>query len=114
MSSGFWIGLVLILIGIIVGLIKYFLTDSGKSFGTIIAGIGIPIIIGGIVDTVTSVDKAKPGYILENSNGKQIEVLTTKDNFIQFVQDGDTLVVNRNDWINYYSTNMRIVNIKNF
>lgn len=114
MSIGFWIGLVLILVGIIIGLIEYFTADNRTSISLITFFIGVPIIISGIVDTVVSVDKAKPGYILENSNGKQIEVLATKDNFIQFVQDSDTLIVTQHNWINKYCCDMEIVNIKNF
>lgn len=68
----------------------------------------------GLINITNSLGKAKPGYILENSKEKQIEVLNVRDNFIQFVEEDDTLVVNRNNWINNYSTGMRIVNIKNF
>lgn len=113
MSGVFWIGLVLIIIGLIVGIIEYFITKDAI-MGCIILIIAIPCFIIGCIDTSIALNKAKPGYILENSKEKQIEVLNTRDNFIQFVEEGDTLVVNRNNWINDYSIGMRIVNIKNF
>ena len=113
MSGIFWLGLVIIIIGIIICIIEYRMADC-IIVSAILMSIGaIFIVIGGIT-TASSLDKAKPGYILENSDGKQIEVLATKDNFIQFVQDNDTLVVTQSDWINNYCLNMRIVNIKNF
>lgn len=113
MSTIFWIGLIFIIIGLIAGTIEYFITkDVIIGFITLI--VAIPLFVVGCIDTSIALNKAKSGYILENSKEKQIEVLNVRDNFIQFVEEGDTLVVNRNDWINDYSIDMRIVNIKNF
>ena len=56
---------------------------------------------------------AKPGYIIYTKD-RQIEVLQRKENYIQFIDNEDTLVVSKSVWINEILKSPKVVNIKNF
>ena len=69
--------------------------------------------ISGTVETIKEVNMAKPGYIIYTKD-RQIEVLQRKENYIQFIDNEDTLVVSKSVWINEILKSPKVVNIKNF
>ena len=120
MSISFWIGLVILgftIVFCIGNLINSHkdndLLDSLIATMCIGSMFFIAFLSIGLIDTNIQMNKAKSGYILENDN-RRIEVIQRKKNFVQFVYNNDTLIVNRHDWINNYASRTKIVNITNF
>lgn len=70
--------------------------------------------ITGVVETIEETNMANSGYIINIDNKRNIEVIKRNGNYIQYVDDGDTLVVSKSVWINQVLQNPKIVNIKNF
>lgn len=70
--------------------------------------------ITGVVETIEETNMANSGYIINIDNKRNIEVIKRNGNYIQYVDDGDTLVVSKSVWINQVLKNPKVVNIKNF
>ena len=78
--------------------------------------LGIFLIFGsaGLIETLQDLNVAKPGYIINIDNKRNIEVVQRKKNYIQFIDNGDTLVVSKSVWINQILRDAKVVNIKGF
>lgn len=101
-----WIGIILIIIGFIA------LIGGVEEFATICGFVGLVSIVTGLIITSYQIDKANPGYVLEN-NDKRIEVLLVKDKLIQYTDYTDTLVITRGNWVNM-AIKYRLVDVKDF
>lgn len=102
----FWVGIILIIIGFIAFIVEV------KEFAAIYGFLGLVGVIAGLIITSYQIDKANPGYVLENNN-KRIEVLLVKDKLIQYTDYTDTLVITRGNWVNMV-TRYRLVDVKDF
>lgn len=116
MSTGVIIGIVFLVITIICFILDYI---SGCCeiisvitffflFITLIFG------IDGIVETIKETNMANSGYIININNKRNIEVIKRNGNYIQYIDDEDTLVVSKSVWINQILENAKVVNIKDF
>lgn len=116
MSTGIIIGIIFFVITIICFILDYSsnLCEAGNviTFFFLLTTLlfGIP----GTVETIQEINMAKSGYIINIDNKRNIEVVQRKKNYIQFIDNGDTLVVSKSVWINQILKNPKIVNIKNF
>lgn len=116
MSTGLIIGIVFLVISLI-GFIIWILTGFGENaLGILAICLGIFLIFGnvGLIETIQDLNMAKSGYIINVDNKRNIEVIQRKGNYIQFIDNGDTLVVSKSVWVNQILKNAKVVNIKNF
>lgn len=116
MSIGITIGIVFLILTIITFIIGW-LSEFPESVVIIMVMlilIGAPCCIIGTIETAKEMNMAKPGYIINISNERNIEVVQRKKNYIQYIDNGDTLVVSKSVWINEVLQEPKIVNIKNF
>lgn len=116
MSIGLIIGIVFLVISSI-SFIIYVLTGFEETvLGFLAICLGIFLIFGsaGLIETLQDINMAKPEYIINIDNKRNIEVIQRKGNYIQFIDNGDTLVVSKSVWINQILNNAKVVNIKNF
>lgn len=102
----FWVGIIFIIIGFIAFI------GEVKEFAAICGFLGLVGVIAGLLVTSYQIDKANPGYILENNN-KRIEVLLVKDKLIQYTDYTDTLVITRRNWVNM-AIKYSLVDVKDF
>lgn len=107
MSAGIIVGIIFLVITIICLIFRLciwvFMMFIALIFG-----------ITGIVETIEETNMANSGYIINIDNKRNIEVIKRNGNYIQYVDDGDTLVVSKSVWINQVLINPKIVNIKDF
>lgn len=116
MSVGLIIGIIFLVISSI-SFIIYILTGFNENtLGILAICLGIFLIFGsvGLIETLQDLNMAKSGYIINIDNKRNIEVVQRKKNYIQFIDNGDTLVVSKSVWINEVLKNAKVVNIKNF
>lgn len=116
MSTGLIIGIVFLVITIICFVLDY-LTDFCEVSNLItffFLLITLVFGIAGIVETIKETNMANSGYIINIDNKRNIEVIKRNGNYIQYIDDGDTLVVSKSVWINQILKNPKIVNIKDF
>lgn len=102
----FWVGIILIIVGIIA------LIGEVPELAAIFGIFGLVGAISGLLITFYQIEKATPGYVLEN-NDKRVEVLLVKDKLIQYTDYTDTLVITRRNWVNM-ATDYRLVDVKDF
>ena len=102
----FWVGIILIIIGFIAFI------GEAQEFAAICGFLGLVGVIVGLLITSYQIEKANPGYVLEN-NDKRIEVLLVKDKLIQYTDYTDTLVITRRNWVNM-ATEYTLVDVKDF
>lgn len=102
----FWVGIILIIVGLIA------LIGEVPEFAAICGLFGLVGAISGLLITHYQIEKATPGYVLEN-NDKRIEVLLVKDKLIQYTDYTDTLVIIRRNWVNM-ATEYSLVDVKDF
>lgn len=102
----FWVGIILIITGLIA------LIGEVLEFAAICGIFGLVCIIVGLIVTSYQIEKANPGYVLENDD-KRIEVLLIKDKLIQYTDYTDTLVITRRNWVNM-ATGYSLVDVKDF
>lgn len=116
MSSGLIIGIICFVITIICFILDYLsdFCESGNIVTFFFLFITLLFGIFGTVETIKEVNMAKPGYIINIDNERNIEVIQRKKNYIQFIDNEDTLVVSKSVWINQILKNPKVVNIKNF
>lgn len=116
MSVGIIIGIILLVITIICFVLDYLsdFCESGNIITFLFLLITLLFGISGTVETIKEINMAKPGYIINIDNERNIEVVQRKKNYIQFIKDKDTLVVSKSVWINEILNNAKVVNIKNF
>lgn len=116
MSTGLIIGIIFFVLGSISFIVWIFSGFDENAFGILAICLGIFLIFGsvGLIETIQDLNMAKSGYIINIDNKRNIEVLQRKKNYIQYVDDGDTLVVSKSVWINQILKNAKVVNIKNF
>lgn len=116
MSTGIIIGIIVFVITIICFILDY-LSDFCEAYNVItffFLLITLLFVIPGTVETIQEIDMAKPGCIISIDNKRNIEVIQRKKNYIQFIDNGDTLVVSKSVWINQILKNPKVVNIKDF
>lgn len=116
MSIGLIIGIVFLVISSI-SFIIYILTGFDEiALGILAICLGIFLLFGsvGLIETLQDLNMAKSGYTINIDNKRNIEVIQRKGNYIQFIDNGDTLVVSKSVWINQVLKNPKIVNIKDF
>ena len=116
MSVDLIIGIIFFIISSI-SFIIYVLTGFNEDvLGILAICLGIFLICGsvGLIETLQDLNVAKPGYIINIDNKRNIEVIQRKGNYIQFIDNGDTLVVSKSVWINQVLKNAKVVNIKDF
>lgn len=116
MSTGLIIGIIFFIISSI-SFIIYILTSFDETaLGVLAICLCIFLIFGsvGLTETIQDLNMAKSGYIINIDNKRNIEVVQRKKNYIQFIDNGDTLVVSKSVWINEVLKNAKVVNIKNF
>lgn len=116
MSTGLIIGIIFLVITIICFILDY-ISDFCEAYNIItffFLFITLVFGIAGIVETIKETNMANSGYIINIDNKRNIEVIKRNGNYIQYVDDGDTLVVSKSVWINQVLKNPKIVNIRNF
>lgn len=106
MCGIFWVGIVLIILSFVALIAKV------PEFAAICGFLGLVGVISGIIITFYQIEKANPGYILENNN-KRIEILLVKDKLIQYTDYTDTLVITRRNWVNM-AVDYSLVGVKDF
>lgn len=116
MSIGLIIGIIFLIISSISFIIWIFTGFDETALVILVICLGIFLILGsvGLVETLREVNMAKPGYIINIDNKRNIEVIQRKKNYIQYIDDRDTLVVSKSVWINQILKSPKVVNIKNF
>lgn len=116
MSTGIIIGIVFLVITIICFILDYIsrYCDIGNEITFFFLFIALIFGIAGIVETIKETNMANSGYIINIDNKRNIEVIKRNGNYIQYIDDGDTLVVSKSVWINQVLKNPKIVNIKDF
>lgn len=116
MSTGIIIGIIFFVITIMCFILDYLsdYCEAGNVITFLFLLITLSFGIPGIVETIKEVNMAKPGYIISIDNKRNIEVIQRKGNYIQFIDNKDTLVVSKSVWINQILENAKVVNIKNF
>lgn len=116
MSTGIIIGIIFFVITIICFILDYLsdYCEAGNVITFFFLLITLLFGIAGTVETIKEVNMAKPGYIINIDNERNIEVIQRKKNYIQFIDNGDTLVVSKSVWINEILNNAKVVNIKDF
>lgn len=116
MSIGLIIGIIFFVLSSISFIVWIFSGFNENAFGILAICLGIFLIFGsvGLVETLRDSNMAKPGYIINIDNKRNIEVIQRKKNYIQFIDNGDTLVVSKSVWINQILKEPKVVNIKNF
>lgn len=116
MSTGLIIGIIFLVISSISFIVWIFSGFDETALGVLAICLGIFLILGsvGLVETLREVNMAKSGYIINIDNKRNIEIIQRKKNYIQFIDNGDTLVVSKSVWINQILKNPKVVNIKNF
>ena len=116
MSTGIIIGIVFLVITIVCFILDYIFEycEAGNIITFFFLSITFIFGIAGIVETIKETNMANSGYIININNKRNIEVIQRKGNYIQFIDNGDTLVVSKSIWINQILNNAKIVNIKDF
>lgn len=116
MSIGLIIGIIFFIISSISFIIWILTGFDETALGVLAICLGIFLVFGsiGLIETIQDLNMAKSGYIINIDNKRNIEVVQRKKNYIQYIDDGDTLVVSKSVWINQVLKNAKVVNIKNF
>ena len=116
MSTGIIIGVIFLVITIICFIIDYIsgYCEAGNTITFFFLFITLVFGIAGTVETIKETNMANSGYIINIDNRRNIEVIKRNKNYIQYVDDGDTLVVSKSVWINEILQEPKVVNIKNF
>lgn len=116
MSTGIIIGIIFFVITIICFVLDYLsdYCEAGNVITFFFLLITLLFGIPGTVETIQEINMAKSGYIINIDNKRNIEVIQRKGNYIQFIDNEDTLVVSKSVWINEILNNAKVVNIKDF
>lgn len=116
MSTGIIIGIIFFIITIICFIFDYLsgFCEVCNTITLFFLLLTLIFVIPGTVETIKEVNMAKPGCVINIDNERNVEVIQRKENYIQFIDNGDTLVVSKSVWINQILKNAKVVNIKNF
>ena len=116
MSTGLIIGIIFLVITIICFILDYLsgYCEAGNTITLFFLFITLIFGIVGTVETIKETNMANSGYIINIDNKRNIEVIKRNGNYIQYIDNGDTLVVSKSVWINQVLKYPKIVNIKNF